>query len=89
MIFIYVNNITLLLWGIKTVYNIFAYQIWYKLNIQISDHSITSSSCCQQTDMRGVKLQMDMSLIRINGPWGVENTPLVTEIWRLKCKQVL
>ena len=45
--------------------------------------------CCQQTDMSGVKLQMDMGLIRINGPWGVENTPLVTEIWHLKCKQVL
>ena len=39
--------------------------------------------------MSGVKLQMDMGLIRINGPRGVENTPLVTEIWHLKCKQVL
>ena len=43
----------------------------------------------RDNDMSGVKLQMGMSLIRINGPWGVENTPLVTEIWHLKCKQVL
>ena len=80
LIFIYILNLNVLLWGLHSLKHL-AYQIWYKLSIQVSDHSITSGSCCKQTDMDGVKLQMDMSLIRINGPWGSWKHPISDRNW--------
>ena len=70
MISIYSCNLNLLLWGLR----LFTYLIWYKLNIRVSNHSITSGSCCKQIwVVSNYRWARAWSELMAHG--GAENTP--------------